>query len=243
MHKDLHGITVHAIGRTRGPGLVDGVRGVAGAIIQAIQVGEGIATNELEARNLAGGGHARSLVGVYGIAKSEVANNDSTHTVYGVSANMCGYRATAAFRAVSVDHLGQPGWVQTGLHMGSLVADFAGIIMPASPAGTETGTIISMDANDYYHFHRANNQHRLIVGGAALLAVGVNNVSVGVPNNTIAAHLYCSPGTSSKAQMHLADGVAKTSPINGDWWREGNSANSVRIRLGGVTYSFVLQPV
>lgn len=46
------------------------------------------------------------------------------------------------------------------------------------------------------------------------------------------AHIIAGASTATRASMHLADGVAITSPVDGDIWRVGTK---VYMRLGGVT--------
>lgn len=50
----------------------------------------------------------------------------------------------------------------------------------------------------------------------------------------VADLIKISASTATKAQINLADGVAKTSPADGDIWRVGTS---IYIRLAGTTYT------
>ena len=46
--------------------------------------------------------------------------------------------------------------------------------------------------------------------------------------------LKLSAGTTTKSQINFANGVAKTTPADGDFWREGTD---LKVRFGSTTYT------
>lgn len=68
------------------------------------------------------------------------------------------------------------------------------------------------------------------VGGNALIG---GYLRAGVSSHQ-GAHIIAGASTATRASMHLTNGVAITSPVDGDIWRVGNE---IYIRLGGATFT------
>lgn len=60
------------------------------------------------------------------------------------------------------------------------------------------------------------------------------NIGMGSGNSSPTALLHLAAGTTARAQMRFTDGVAPTSPNDGDMWREGDN---LKIRFGSTTYT------
>lgn len=86
----------------------------------------------------------------------------------------------------------------------------------------------------------ANTTYNIVgAGGTAhYFAVnGVNSLAVGDSQINAYFTLITTAGTSSAAGFRLTEGVAPTSPINGDMWQDGTN---LKIRIGGVTKTVTL---
>lgn len=67
-------------------------------------------------------------------------------------------------------------------------------------------------------------------------ATGLVGIGVQVPT----AKLHVAASTTARAAMNLTQGVAPTSPNDGDIWREDNTNTGLKIRVNGVTKTFTL---
>jgi hypothetical protein len=174
-YKDLVGGAFSAIGRISWAS-----RGVSGITTQAIQYGEGIASNEFSVQNPAAANEqSLSMCAVQAILRPQKGASDGTYKARGVMAqNVQGYRATSAFEAISTPGVGAlNGNFEYCLKLNESTVESAAIIMPQSHTGN-AGTVIDYGANNYTVFDRSNLRYLFVVGGD--IPVSINQTSVGV---------------------------------------------------------------
>lgn len=216
-------------------------RGCSGVVADAFQYGIGIASNEFAVHNpaaSAGGlGHSLSMAGVQAIIRSRFAPEDSAHESRGVLVTNNGERITAAFQALSATSDGYASQFKYGLDMRYADITVAGIIMPLNAyGGSNTGTIIEYDVNDYSFYDRTDNFFKWAIAGDVVFGATPSGLSIG--GTTLAStRLFINAGTSALSQMRLFAGAAPTSPVNGDIWFDGTNLN---IRVSGTTKTFNL---
>lgn len=233
-YKDLVGGAFAAVGNIQWA-----ARGVSGVTCDAIQYGIGIASNEFSVENpsSANGSASQSLsmAAVQAIVRSRYADEDGSHVSRGVYISNNGSRITHGVQLISDTTGGFTSHFKYGIYMGTATVSAAAIVMPASASGN-SGTIIEYDTNDYTLYDRANNKYVWVVGGAIPFGVTANGISVG--SSTLATtRLFIEPSTTALSSMRVYQGVAPTSPSDGDLWYDGTN---LKFRIGAVTKTFTL---
>lgn len=232
-YKDMVAGTFHAVARVGGSG---SARGVSAVVAQAVNRGGGVCTNEFGVENPSGSDHSALMVGVYGIVYNGVSDSDDTsHRAFGVVATVYGYTINAAFRASSrTGYAGQNGYAKYGIDMGDLTTTTAAIVMPDSLSGN-VGTLILYDSGDYTEYDRGNNRYIFRINDSASFVIGANGISL-AGGTSAASQVVLAAGSITRSQIRFADGVAPSSPQDGDFWREGTD---LKIRFGGTTYTLL----
>jgi hypothetical protein len=94
-----------------------------------------------------------------------------------------------------------------------------------------TGGILSIKASGAFGLNLEGS-----TGGTTLYHKATGEVAIG-QSGTGNAHLTLAGGTTARAALQVGNGVAPTTPADGQIWRVGSD---LFIRLGGVTETFAL---
>lgn len=234
VYQDLVGAYFSAAGNVQWS-----ARGTSAITADAWQFGTGIASNEFAINNpdIANGGISQSISGaaVQAIVRFRFADEDSTHFARGVYVENNGLRITAGIEVASNTSGGWSGHFKHALYMASATTTGSAIVMPQSASG-DVGTIIAYDANDYSYFDRANNRFNWINGGALVFSATPNGLSIGSATTT-GTWLFIEPSTTAKSHLRLFQGVAPSSPSDGDIWYDGTA---LKIHIGATTRTFTV---
>ena len=209
-YKDLIAIRADAIGQ------IEWVpRGVSSISGSAIQLGSGIALNELWVSNPSYSvNQSAQMAAIYGVLSGKKAAADASHTVHGVMIVNVGKLATAAFEAYTGGTDGDSGTFGYLLRGDRATVESAAITMPASATGN-AGTVISYDPNDYSFYDRAGNIFSWVIGGSSILTVGSAavtanidlSVTKNVNGNATINLTNSSTGASSRAIVYMTTGT------------------------------------
>jgi hypothetical protein len=228
-YKDLVGSYFVSIGNIQWSS-----RGCSAVTADALQMGIGICSNEFAVHNpspAAGGqGQSVSMAAVQPIVKNQYADEDSTHTSYGILVTSIGKRVTAAFGVNSSLYEGNLSEYKYGLQLDGAKITGAGIVMSSS-ATSNAGSVIQYDNNCYSAYLKTEQLFTWAVNGNGGASVSEYGISVGeiIKANT---RIYISPSTSTLSHIRLASGADVSAPANGDMWFNGSA---LKIRIGGVT--------
>lgn len=143
-------------------------RGCSGITVSAIQIGQGICSNEFAVEQPADAStQSLSMAGLQAILSSKKADADVSHFVTGVTVTNLGKLATSAFDASSEGTDGDSGEYKYLLFGRYSTVTEAGIVMPSSASG-DAGKVIEYDANDWTDYITSTNTYRWVIGGSAI---------------------------------------------------------------------------
>lgn len=220
IYKDLVGAYFSAAGNVQWS-----ARGVSAITSDAWQFGIGIASNEFAINNPASGagGQGQSVSGaaIDAIVRFDYADEDGTHFAYGAVIENSGKRITAGLMLFSNTSRGYSGHFKHLIYAADAITTGSAIVMPQSSSG-DVGTIIAYDSNDYSYFDRTNNRFNWIIGGALSASMTANGVSIGSATTT-GTRLFIEASTTALSHIRMYQGVAPSSPADGDLWYNGTN--------------------
>lgn len=220
VYQDLVGAYFSAAGNVQWS-----ARGASAITADAWQFGIGIISNEFAINNPAAGaggqGQSVSAGAVQAIVRMDYADEDGTHFAYGVIVGSSGKRITSAIMIYSDTSRGFDGHYKHLLYAADAKVSGSAIIMPQSVSG-DVGTIIAYDTNDYSLFDRTNNRFNWINGGNLVLSVTPNGLAIGSATTT-GTWLFIEASTTAKSHIRMFQGVAPSSPADGDFWYNGTN--------------------
>lgn len=222
-YRSLYAVWAQAEGKSGGDEI-----GISGVNAQAIQWGDGIGSNLFAATNPSGAVQAASLAAGQFLVEGKVAAVDSTHLARGVVIENTGYEANAGLLIASGATSPYTGYFTLGIDMSSAtISDAtggAGIYMPLSVSGSNSGGIIRYGSSDFFAYDRSLSQYTWVIGAETHMVVKTGMVSVGQDVTPTGSVLTIGAGDTAKSQIKFAASSADpTSPATGDLWCIGGA--------------------
>lgn len=229
MYKDLTGITLATVGN-----IADYTRGCSGISSDVVQYGSGTANHEFTVQNPGSGAggqaQSRGMVALQAIVRSEYADVDVTHPVYGLQVTNVGKLISAGISFNYSTDYGHSGYFKRGIDMSASLVTEAAIVMAQSAVSPHGGTTIDYGASSKSYYDRTANKFVWVTNGSETMAIESVGALGLAGTSASAAWLAIPSSTGLKAHIRLTPGGVPTSPQNGDIWFDGN----LRIYINGV---------
>jgi len=99
-------------------------------------------------------------------------------------------------------------------------------------SGFTGNAILEYDGNDYTFYDKTNNRLNTVIAGSTVASQNAVGLGLGGIIGVSGTFLSLPASTTALAHFRALDGVAPSSPVNGDVWFEGDT---MKRRIGGVT--------